>query len=53
VATIFAVIGFAVGAFIVNWVGRTVFHADVTFDELVRILRAGSSHPCRLDFGID
>jgi hypothetical protein len=38
VATIFAVIGFAVGAFIVNWVGRTVFHADVTFDELVRTL---------------
>ncbi len=38
VATIFAVIGFAVGAFIVNWVGRTVFHADVTFEELVRTL---------------
>jgi len=27
-----------VGAFIVNWVGRTVFNADVTFDELVRTL---------------
>jgi hypothetical protein len=38
VATIFAVIGFAVGAFIINWVGRTVFHADVTFEELVRTL---------------
>jgi hypothetical protein len=38
VATIFAVIGFAVGAFIVNWVGRTVFNADVTFEELVRTL---------------
>jgi len=34
VGTIFAVIGFAVGAFIINWVGRTVFNADVTFDEL-------------------
>jgi hypothetical protein len=38
VGTIFAVIGFAVGAFIVNWVGRTVFNADVTFEELVRTL---------------
>jgi hypothetical protein len=38
VATIFAVIGFAVGAFIVNWVGRTVFNAEVTFEELVRTL---------------
>ncbi len=38
VGTIFAVIGFAVGAFVINWVGRTVFNADVTFDELVRCL---------------
>jgi len=38
VGTIFAVIGFAVGAFIINWVGRTVFSADVTFEELVRTL---------------
>ena len=38
VGTIFVVLGFAVGAFIVNWVGRTVFKADVTFDELVRTL---------------
>ena len=38
VGTIFVVIGFAVGAFIVNWVGRTVFNAEVTFDELVRTL---------------
>lgn len=36
--TIFAIIGFAVGAFVINWVGRTVFNADVTFDELVRTL---------------
>jgi hypothetical protein len=36
--TIGVVIGFAVGAFIVNWVGRTVFNADVTFEELVRTL---------------
>lgn len=38
VGTIFAVIGFAVGALVINWIGRTVFKADVTFDELVRTL---------------
>jgi hypothetical protein len=38
VGTIFAVIGFAVGAWVINWVGRTVFNADVSFDELVRTL---------------
>lgn len=38
VGTIFAVIGFAVGAFVINWVGRVVFNADVTFEEMVRTL---------------
>lgn len=38
VGTIVAVIGFAVGALVINWVGRAVFHADVSFDELVRTL---------------
>ena len=38
VGTIFAVIGFAVGAFVIDWVGRTVFNAEVTFEELVRTL---------------
>jgi hypothetical protein len=38
VGTVFAVVGFAVGALVVNWVGRTVFNADVTFEELVRTL---------------
>jgi len=38
VGTIFAVIGFAMGAFVINWVGRTVFNAEVTFEELVRTL---------------
>ncbi len=38
VGTVFAVIGFAVGAFIANWVARTVFDADVSFNELVRTL---------------
>lgn len=36
--TIFAVIGFAVGALVINWVGRAVFNADVTFEEVVRTL---------------
>ncbi len=38
VGTIFAILGFAVGALVINWVGRAVFHADVTFNELVRTL---------------
>jgi hypothetical protein len=38
IGTITTIIGFAVGAFIVNWVGRAVFNADVTFDEMVRTL---------------
>ncbi|MFQ5885810.1 MAG: YIP1 family protein [Anaerolineae bacterium] len=38
VGTVVVIIGFAVGAFIINWVGRTVFNAEVTFDELVRTL---------------
>jgi hypothetical protein len=38
VGTVVAVIAFAVGAFVINWVGRTVFNADVTFEELVRTL---------------
>ncbi len=36
--TIVAVVAFAVGALIINWVGRAVFNADVTFEELVRTL---------------
>jgi hypothetical protein len=38
VGTIFAILGFAVGALVINWVGRAVFHAEVTVDELVRTL---------------
>lgn len=38
VGTIFAVIGFAVAALVINWVGRAVFKAEVTFHELVRTL---------------
>jgi Yip1 domain len=38
VGTIFTVLGFAVGAFVINWVGKSLFHADVTFEEMVRTL---------------
>jgi hypothetical protein len=38
VGTIVTVIGFAVGAFVIQWVGRAVFKAEVTFSELVRTL---------------
>jgi hypothetical protein len=38
VGTVFAIIGFAVAAFVINWMGRALFNADVTFEELVRTL---------------
>jgi len=38
VGTIFAVIGFAVGAFVISWVGKTFFNAAVSFEEMVRTL---------------
>lgn len=38
VGTLFAIAGFAVGAYVINLVGRSLFNADVTFDELVRTL---------------
>ena len=36
--TAFAILGFAVGILVINWVGSTVFDADVSFNELVRTL---------------
>ncbi|MEA3441758.1 MAG: hypothetical protein U9R58_15895 [Chloroflexota bacterium] len=36
--TVAALIGFAIAALIISWVGRAVFNAEVTFDELVRTL---------------
>jgi hypothetical protein len=36
--TVFAILGFFVGALVINWVGRIVYKADVRFDELVRTL---------------
>ncbi len=35
---ILAILGFAVGVLVVNWVGRTLFKAEVRYDELVRTL---------------
>lgn len=32
------VLAFALGAYVVAWVGRALFHAEVTFEELVRTL---------------
>lgn len=36
--TVLAVIGFALGAFVISLVGRAAFNADVNFDEMVRTL---------------
>lgn len=36
VGTFFAVLGFALAAYIINLVGRAVFKAEVTFNELMR-----------------
>lgn len=38
VGAIFAVLGFALAAFVIGVVGKSVFKADVSFDELVRTL---------------
>ena len=36
VSTIFAILAFAVAAFVTNAVGRALFNAEVTFEEMVR-----------------
>jgi hypothetical protein len=38
VGTILAIIGFVVGVLVINWAGRIIFKADVSFNELVRTL---------------
>jgi hypothetical protein len=38
VGTVASVIGFAIAAFVVAWVGKAFFQADVSFDEMVRTL---------------
>lgn len=42
VGTIFGVIGFALAAAVISWVGRTLFNAEVTFEEMVRTLGLAS-----------
>ena len=36
--TVFTVIGFALAAFIISWVGASVFNAQTNFEEMVRTL---------------
>jgi hypothetical protein len=38
VGTIITVVGFAVGAWVIAWMGKAMFKADVSFDEMVRTL---------------
>ena len=38
VGTIVTLVAFAFGVWVVSWVGRSLFNADVTFNELVRTL---------------
>ena len=38
IGTIFALVAFAIGVAVVSWIGRAVFNAEVTFDELLRTL---------------
>jgi hypothetical protein len=38
VGTILAIIGFVAGVLVINWAGRLIFKADVSFTELVRTL---------------
>lgn len=38
VGAVIGVAGFALGAFVIAWVGKALFKADVSFDEMVRTL---------------
>jgi hypothetical protein len=40
--TILTLVGFAIALVVINWVGRTLFNADATFDELVRTVGLAS-----------
>jgi hypothetical protein len=42
IGTLTAVIAFAVAAVVMNWVGKALFKAEVTFDELVRTMGLAS-----------
>lgn len=38
VGAMFAVVGFAISAFVISWVGATLFKAQVSFEEVIRTL---------------
>jgi Yip1 domain len=42
IGVITAIAGFAIAAAVINWVGRVIFSAEVTFDELVRTMGLAS-----------
>jgi hypothetical protein len=42
VATVLGLIGFALAAVVISWIGSSLFNADVTFDEVVRTLGLAS-----------
>lgn len=42
VATVFGVVGFALAAIVISWIGRSLFNAEVTFEEIVRTLGLAS-----------
>lgn len=37
-SAVFAVVGFGLAAFVISWVGKGMFNADVSFEEVVRTL---------------
>ena len=37
-SAVFAILGFALGSFVISWAGKTFFNAEVTFEEMVRTL---------------
>lgn len=42
VGTVLGLVGFALAAIVISWIGRSLFNADVTFEELVRTLGLAS-----------
>ena len=42
IGTLTTIAGFAIAAAVINWVGRAIYSADVTFDELVRTMGLAS-----------
>lgn len=38
VGTVFTVFAFAIATYVISWIGKTLFQADVSFEEMVRTL---------------